>query len=323
MSLTEKIRKYCTRLVASAVLAAAVAMPASCGSAILEKPPEQVSMREYTNFVKGAFDKKYDNHNLFNKDSLDELLETTHKIYGHLTVETTRFSYDDGTVKKESFERTMTGVGSGVVIDNDGKSLKILTANHVVKLPELENTYDAQKRPLVQQKIKETHYILEQVDMPIPLIALPFVGITRLSVGPELRVIARDKEYDLAVLQTKTSGDWLKHYKAVKTWGNSAELEPGDFLYAVGFPRNTTKQIMSGYVSAKNNQFTAEDDFIFYADASINPGNSGGPVYALRDGKPELVGIVRSKWPEGIGGIVRVNYAKRLLNRAGLGRLVR
>ncbi|MEA3430636.1 MAG: serine protease [Nanoarchaeota archaeon] len=327
MSLTEKVRKYCTRLVASAVLAATVMAPASCAEAMINYPQQnvvqQVGMREYSRFVKGAFDKKYDNHNMFYKESLDDLLDTTHKVYGHLTIELTKYSYNGNKVVKHKVERTMTGQGSAVVVGNDGDKLTLVTANHVVNPPPFKDVYDVKGRPVLTHKVKEVNYILEQTDLFVPVVALPFVGTSRLSVGPELKVVARDKARDIAIIQTKKEfSDHIKHYKTINRWGNSKELKVGDFLYAVGFPRNITKQLASGYVSAKGNPFTPGDDHRFIVDMSVNPGNSDGPVYALRDGKPELVGIVSSKWPEGIGGIIRIDSVKKLMAKIGLSKLL-
>ena len=127
---------------------------------VTEKKVEEVRRphsRGYYNYIKGAFDKKYDNHNNFHSDSLEELMSTTHKVYGHITIEFTEFSYQGGKTKKRTYERTMSTYGSAVVIENDGNTLKLVTCNHCVSLPKLPKINYANGKPKLRAKIKEKH----------------------------------------------------------------------------------------------------------------------------------------------------------------------
>ncbi|MBW3003145.1 serine protease [Candidatus Woesearchaeota archaeon] len=317
MSLSDRIRKCCL----AGVVAASLFFPAPAGARLTRRP---ASNNGYFNFVYGSFDKKYDNHNMFHKDSLEEMLNSTHKVYGHITVEVTRFSYEGNKSKKSVTESIKTATGSAVVIENDNRSVKLLTCNHCVTLPKFKDQYDPQKRPLVKYRVKDVHFVLEEKESIIPEAYQPLVGVERFSTGPELRVIARDSAHDLAVVQTKKrAGDWIKRYKPWNRWGNSSELEPGDFVYVLGYSNDRGKHLFHGYMSSDGVEASKNDDYYFYIDGSVNKGNSGGPVFALRDGKPELVGITRSKIPDGMAGVVRIDYAKKLLRRVRLGRILR
>ena len=93
-----------------------------------------------------------------------------------------------------------------------------------------------------------------------------------------------DSDTDLAALHIDAKGLQPAHF------GSSDELEPGDWVIAVGNPYGLDHTVTAGIVSAKGRSevgIAAYEDFI-QTDASINPGNSGGPLVNL-DG--QVVGI--------------------------------
>jgi len=108
-----------------------------------------------------------------------------------------------------------------------------------------------------------------------------------------------DTATDLAALHIEASGLQAARF------GSSDELEPGDWVLAVGNPFGLDHTVTAGIVSAKGRTevgIAAYEDFI-QTDASINPGNSGGPLVNL-DG--HVVGIntaihSRSGGSDGIG----------------------
>ena len=72
-------------------------------------------------------------------------------------------------------------------------------------------------------------------------------------------------------------------------WGDSAKVEIGDPVLAIGNPLGVGQSVTAGIVSALNRNIsdTPYDDFI-QTDAPINHGNSGGPLF---DMKGQLIGI--------------------------------
>jgi Do/DeqQ family serine protease len=98
--------------------------------------------------------------------------------------------------------------------------------------------------------------------------------------------------------------------------GDSARLEVGDFVVAIGNPFGLQHTVTSGIVSGLGRSGINQDgyeDFI-QTDASINPGNSGGALVNLRG---ELIGInsailSRSGGNIGIGFAIPVNMARSI-----------
>lgn len=101
-------------------------------------------------------------------------------------------------------------------------------------------------------------------------------------------VVAWDKVNDLAILHINM--DDLTPIQI----GNEQDLEVGDIVFAIGYPRNIGQSVSQGIVSALTNNPDATVAII-QTDAAINPGNSGG---ALIDSRGKLVGINSSIFSE-------------------------
>ena len=101
------------------------------------------------------------------------------------------------------------------------------------------------------------------------------------------KVVGRDPQTDIAVIKVDA-----KDLPAV-TFADTAKIEVGDRVLAIGNPFGIGETVTTGIVSAKgrNIGILAEvegfEDFI-QTDAAINPGNSGG---ALVDVDGRLIGI--------------------------------
>lgn len=125
------------------------------------------------------------------------------------------------------------------------------------------------------------------------------------------QLIGRDQATDLALLRIEPD-----NLLAVPL-GESASLEVGDFVLAVGNPYGIGQTVTSGIVSAvgrTNLGIEGYEDFI-QTDASINPGSSGGALISL-DGK--LVGvntalISRSGGSVGIGLAIPIDMARHVM----------
>jgi len=123
--------------------------------------------------------------------------------------------------------------------------------------------------------------------------------------------VSVDTMTDMAVIQIDAS-----HLHEV-VFGDSGELEVGDFVLAIGSPFGYSQSVSHGIVSAKGRtQFGMLDYTNFIqTDASINPGNSGGPLVNLFG---EVVGMntaiaTRTGADSGIGFAIPSNRIRAWL----------
>jgi S1-C subfamily serine protease len=96
--------------------------------------------------------------------------------------------------------------------------------------------------------------------------------------------VGTDPEFDLAVISV--DADNLPSIP----FGDSRQLEVGDFVLAIGYPANIGQSVTSGIVSGMHRTNVGVEQFenFIQTDAAIYPGNSGG---ALVDLQGDLVGI--------------------------------
>lgn len=151
--------------------------------------------------------------------------------------------------RQQPRERLTQAAGSGFIINKDGF---ILTNNHVVE---------------GASKI-EVQFFDDEYDYY------------------EAKVVGRDPLTDSALLQLVEKP--TKPLVEAK-FGDSSQMEPGDWVMAIGNPFGLDSSVTSGIVSAKGRHIGAGpyDDFL-QTDAPVNPGSSGGPLINMR---AEVVGI--------------------------------
>jgi len=138
-----------------------------------------------------------------------------------------------------------------------------------------------------------------------------------LSDGRVIRhahLMGADAKTDLAVVRIKTD-DLI-----AARWGNSDELQQGDWVLAFGSPLGYAGSMTHGIVSALNRSDIGivdggqgYENFI-QVDAPINPGNSGGPLVNLHG---EVVGVnaaiaSRTGTFSGIGFAIPSNQAHKV-----------
>ena len=190
---------------------------------------------------------------------------------------------------EEPEEETVPGMGTGFVIDASGL---ILTNNHVVA----EAT-----------KI-EIHFFGDDED-----------------TAYEARVLGRDPLTDSALLELT---EHPEGELSVAKFGDSEQMEPGDWVMAIGNPFGYGHTVTVGVISAVARDYRAVPGRsldVLQTDAAINPGNSGGPLLNIRG---EVIGIntaIVSDRPAnaGIGFAIPSNVVRELISELRGGRVTR
>jgi serine protease Do len=111
--------------------------------------------------------------------------------------------------------------------------------------------------------------------------------MVKLQTGEQLRgtVVGMDEETDIAVIKVNAG-----HDLPAVNFGNSDEMQVGDWVLAIGSPFGLEQTVTAGIISTKERQTDPGASFrrFIQTDAAINRGNSGGPLVNMRG---EVIGI--------------------------------
>jgi serine protease Do len=197
---------------------------------------------------------------------------------------------NQGGQRRRQREPIARAAGTGFIISKDGF---ILTNNHVVE--------DAIKIEVSLYLDDENTY--------------------------SAKVIGRDALTDSALIQL------VEHPKSPlpeAKFGDSSQMQPGDWVMAIGNPFSLAHTISVGVISATKRPFQVTDgrsNEMLQTDAAINPGNSGGPLLNIRG---EVIGMNtaiisngQSEGNIGIGFAVPINTIRDLLPQLREGKVIR
>lgn len=148
--------------------------------------------------------------------------------------------------------------------------------------------------------------------------------------GRPAKVIGRDVLTDSALIQLT---ELPKTPLTETTFGDSSQLQAGDWVMAIGSPFSYSNTVTVGVVSAVSrvspelNPVRQRDLEMIQTDAAINHGNSGGPLFNIRG---EVVGINTAIISDGenggnlgIGFAVPINTVKEILKQLQTGKVSR
>jgi serine protease Do len=184
----------------------------------------------------------------------------------------------------------VSGAGTGFIVDKTGF---ILTNNHVVE--------DA-------DDIRVSLYGAER-------------GETYAA-----KVVGRDTLTDSALIQMT---EMPKQPLTEVRFGDSDQMQPGDWVMAIGNPFRLGHSVTVGVISGLGRPFggvAGREQNMLQTDAAINPGNSGGPLLNIRG---EVVGMNtaiytdRSEANIGIGFATPINALRDLIPQLRNGKVVR
>jgi serine protease Do len=160
-------------------------------------------------------------------------------------------------------------------------------------------------------------------------------GATKIEVGLygeedqvyQAKIVGRDQLTDSALIQLT---DKVSHPLPEARLGDSTQMQPGDWVMAIGNPFNLSHTVSVGVISALGRPMQVADgrfEDVLQTDAAINPGNSGGPLLNLRG---EVIGINSAIYTDsarganiGIGFAVPINTVRDILPQLEKGKVVR
>jgi S1-C subfamily serine protease len=140
-------------------------------------------------------------------------------------------------------------------------------------------------------------------------------------------VIGHDALTDSALIQlTELPTTPLQEAK----FGDSAQMQQGDWVMAIGNPFNLGHTVTVGVISALDRPFggtATRQQPMIQTDAAINPGNSGGPLLNVRG---EVIGMNTAIYTDaqraaniGIGFATPINTIRELLPQLRSGKISR
>jgi len=98
------------------------------------------------------------------------------------------------------------------------------------------------------------------------------------------KIVGSDPKTDIAIIKIDATN------LPVLPWGDSDNLQVGEFVLAIGNPFGLRNTVTMGIISAIGRTDVGITDYenFVQTDAAINPGNSGGPLVNM---KGEVIGI--------------------------------
>lgn len=189
------------------------------------------------------------------------------------------FGQPDEEEEEEEREFRTQGLGSGVIVRQDGTTYYVLTNNHVIG--------DADDIQVVLDDERE--YSAE--------------------------LVGRDERKDLALVQFEAETDALPTARI----GDSDTLHVGDWVLAIGSPFGFQSTVTAGIVSALDRRGGPQgniSDFI-QTDASINQGNSGGALVNLEGEVIGINTWITSSTGQsvGLGFAIPINNVRRSIDQ--------
>ena len=143
----------------------------------------------------------------------------------------------------------------------------------------------------------------------------------------DARVVGRDPLTDSALVELTEKPD---HTLPEARFGDSAQVQPGDWVMAIGNPFGLAHTVSVGVISALERPFPVAEGRtaqVLQTDAAINPGNSGGPLLNIRG---EVIGINTAIYTDpgqagniGIGFAIPMNSVRELLPQLRTGKITR
>lgn len=207
-----------------------------------------------------------------------QVKEQEHELYTARQLEevtTTRGVRDFG--ESVVVVRSPGGLGSGFIVNTQGY---VITNFHVVK---------------GQKHINITRFKKNASEL-------------KRIVHKDVRIVALDPFYDLAVLQVKDIAGKISHPMVLDP---GDDVAAGEKVFVIGNPLGLERTVTEGVISHRARNFAGR--VFLQIDAAINPGNSGGPLFNSRG---QVIGVINmgARYMQGLNFAIPIHHLKFLLD---------
>lgn len=224
------------------------------------------------------------------RDHIGEGFRSVVRIQNNVIYRTYQFYTDDMPLRSElqgqefedvaveSYLDDQSTAGTAIVLSEYRGKYAMLTASHTVFYPDTIWHYHSGSNN------QEARYVeAVSVMQSVNYILLNERGVIKLELA------ANDSNRDLAIMTNSESRANLMTPLSLPI-GESDELDWGDIVYALGYPKGA-KMVTMGTASRSDHPTRS-----ILIDASFNRGFSGGALFAVRNGGSglEFVGIITS-----------------------------
>lgn len=218
-------------------------------------------------------------------DIVDKIMPSVVGVSATFNVVTTVTNWSFFGLQQGTEEKQYRSTGTGIIMKEDGY---IVTNAHVVYTDEYKAGQASEVSVLLSDETRH-----------------------------DAKIIAYDKETDIAILKIDASG------LTPAEFGDSNDLRVGELVVAVGNPLGFELfgSVTFGIVSALNREITVNEKTmsLIQTDAAINSGNSGGP---LLNSCGQVIGINSAKMSssynqenvEGLGFAIPITDAKVIID---------
>ncbi len=225
------------------------------------------------------------------REDIDEGFRSVVRIQNNVIYRTYQFYVDEmplrselegedlAEVAAESYLDDQSTAGTALVLSEYRGKYAMLTASHAVFYPDTIWHYRSDDDDDMNRYV-EAISVRESVNY----ILLNERGVIKLDL------VANDISRDLAIMTNSESQESLMRPMSLP-FGRSDELDWGDIVYALGYPKGA-KMVTMGTASRSDHPTRS-----ILIDASFNRGFSGGALFAVRNNGGsglEFVGIITS-----------------------------
>lgn len=257
-------------------------------------------------------DGKYDSvDDLINPENIKKLKDASYMVISEA-------KYKDS----KGVEINLHSLGTAEIYTDIKKKTYLVTANHVVQNDDVMYRFPSMDEV---KKVSDQFFLLEDYQVNILHDSLrksneetederfyvedasgnktlsnysrtseEMAGVLKTMKPKKIEIVAQNETKDLAVISVPK----LSHLPLAYSIGDAKELQAQNIVLVTGYPKGYFKNVNRGFVTSENDSRLLDKNYenAFIFDASISPGNSGGGIFAVRDGKFELVGITSAMY---------------------------